>query len=170
MAEEGTTRGYDPNRQVGARAELELEHMIGFSTHSGGDGSVQFHPRDPDVIVSHIGCLLIIGNIKDPHGQIFLHGHTEEITCLAISPSGNLIASGQASSVREPNSEALVIVWDYATRRQIYSLGQLHDGIAFSRRAPRRPAAPSRQRGRPVARAPARPAPTAPARQTAGTA
>ena len=127
---------------------LELEHLIGFC-------AVQFHPRDPNVLISHIGCLVIIGKADDAHQQEFLRGHTEEITCLAISPSGNLIASGQASSVREPNSEALVIVWDYATRRQIYSLGQLHDGIAFSRRAPRRPAAPSRQRGRPVARAPA---------------
>ena len=105
---------------------LELEHLIGFC-------AVQFHPRDPNVLISHIGCLVIIGKADDAHQQEFLRGHTEEITCLAVSPSGNLIASGQVSSTRVPNSEAQVMVWDYSSRQLVYSLSQLHDGVAFSR-------------------------------------
>ena len=69
----------------------------------------------------------------DKHQQEFLHGHNEEVTALCISPSGNLIASGQGSSTCVPNSEAMVIVWDWKTRQSIYRLIELNDGIAFSR-------------------------------------
>ena len=62
-----------------------------------------------------------------------MRGHNEAISCLAISPSGNLIASGQCSTTRVPNSEAMVIVWDYQTRQPVYRLMELHDGIAFTR-------------------------------------
>ena len=55
------------------------------------------------------------------------------MTALCISPSGNLIASGQGSSTCVPNSEAMVIVWDWKTRQSIYRLIELNDGIAFSR-------------------------------------
>ena len=110
---------------------LELEHMMGFN----GDckGSVQFHPIDGHIMISYTGCLLVISDVNDPHQQKFLRGHNEAITCLAISPSGNMIASGQTSSTRVPNSEAMVIVWDYPTQQPVYRLMELHDGIAFSR-------------------------------------
>ena len=96
-------------------------------------GSVQFHPQDPMVMISYTGCLLVVSRVDDPHQQEFLRGHNEAITCLAISPTGNLIASGQTSTTRVPNSEATVIVWDYATRQPVYRLMELHDGIQFSR-------------------------------------
>ena len=110
---------------------LVLEHMIGFN----GDckGSVQYHPRHPTVMVSYTGCLLVIADVTNPHEQEFLRGHNEAITCLAISPSGALIASGQTSTTRVPNSEATVIVWDFETRKPIFRLMELHDGIQFSR-------------------------------------
>jgi len=94
---------------------LELEHMIGFS--AANDSSVQFHPTLTETFICYTGCLILIGSTLDPHQQEFLRGHNEEITCLALSPSGNLIASGQASSVRVPNSEAYVIVWDFKSRQ-----------------------------------------------------
>ena len=110
---------------------LVLEHMIGFN----GDckGSVQYHPRHPTIMVSYTGCLLVIADVTNPHEQEFLRGHNEAITCLAISPSGALIASGQTSTTRVPNSEATVIVWDFETRKPIFRLMELHDGIQFSR-------------------------------------
>ena len=110
---------------------LALEHMMGYN----GDckGSVQFHPVDANVFVSYTGCLLVIADVSNPHEQEFLRGHNEAITCLAISPSGNLIASGQTSTTRVPNSEATVIVWDYKTRQPVFRLMELHDGIQFSR-------------------------------------
>lgn len=114
---------------------LVLEHMMGFNGHC--KGSVQFHPVDKTVMISYTGCLLVIADVANPHEQEFLRGHNEAITCLAISPSGNLIASGQASTTRVPNSEATVIVWDYKLRQPHFRLMELHDGIQFSRNSVR---------------------------------
>lgn len=110
---------------------LELEHMLGFA--EGGKGSVQFHPSDAHVMISFTGRLVLISSIRDAHEQEFLRGHNEEITCLAVSPMGTMIASGQLSTTRVPSSEAMVIVWDYKTRTPIYRLIELHDGTAFTR-------------------------------------
>jgi len=110
---------------------LELEHMMGFDGTSRG--SVQYHPTDTTVMISYTGCLVVISDVTDPHQQEFMRGHNEAITCLAVSPSGAMIASGQASTTRVPNSEAMIIVWDYQTRQAVYRLMELHDGIAFSR-------------------------------------
>ena len=110
---------------------LMLEHMMGFNGEC--KGSVQFHPMDPDVMISYTGCLVVISKVNNPHEQEFLRGHNEAITCLALSPSGALIASGQTSTTRVPNSEATVIVWDYKTRQPVFRLLELHDGIQFSR-------------------------------------
>ena len=57
-------------------------------------GSVQYHPTDASVMISFTGCLIVISDVKDPHQQEFLRGHNEAITCMAISPSGALIAFG----------------------------------------------------------------------------
>jgi len=110
---------------------LALEHMMGFNGECRG--SVHFHPRLKSVMVSYTGCLVVIADVTNPHEQEFLRGHNEQITALAISPSGNLIASGQSSTTRVPNSEATVIVWDFETRQPVFRLMELHDGIQFSR-------------------------------------
>lgn len=104
-----------PGDEPGETDPLELEHMIGFA--ASHDNSVQLHPKLTDTFVCYTGCLILIGSTTDPHQQEFLRGHDEEITCLALSPSGNLIASGQASKTRSPSSEAYVIVWDFGTRQ-----------------------------------------------------
>ena len=119
----------------GEENPLELEHMMGYN----GDlpNSVQLHPIDHSTMISFTGCLLIISKVDDPHQQEFLRGHNEAITCLAVSPTGNMLASGQASTTRVPNSEAMVIVWDFATRLPVYRLMELHDGIKFSRNSVR---------------------------------
>jgi cilia- and flagella-associated protein 52 len=115
----------------GTADPLELEHMIGYTGE--GAQSIQYHPTERDTLVGYIGRLVLIANVHDKHQQEFLHGHNEEVTSLAVSPSGNLIASGQGSSRCVPNSEAMVIVWDWKTRQSIYRLIELNDGIAFSR-------------------------------------
>ena len=113
---------------------LELEHMMGIA--GDGKNSVQFHPTEPNVMVSYTGRHVIISNTKDPHQQEFLRGHNEEITMLALSPMGNMIASGQGSSTRVPNSEAMVIVWDYKTRMP-GTLGMPSQGLPPSLRLTR---------------------------------
>ncbi len=70
---------------------LELEHAIGYSGRIVK--SVYIHPSGQEVISISGGCL-VISDINDPHKQSFLRGHDDQITCLAISPDGNLLASG----------------------------------------------------------------------------
>jgi len=119
-----------PGDEPGETDPLELEHMIGFA--ASHDNSVQLHPKLTDTFVCYTGCLILIGSTTDPHQQEFLRGHDEEITCLALSPSGNLIASGQASKTRSPSSEAYVIVWDFGTRQMIYRFSELHDANTYA--------------------------------------
>jgi len=65
----------------------------------------------------------------DGHAQEFLRQHDDMITCIAVSPSGRYIASGQKGE----NSD--IYIWDYESRKVIYKL-QEHDfsvqDIAFS--------------------------------------
>lgn len=92
---------------------LEMEHAIGYS------GKVQFNHQNLQIAKSVLllpngyeyiciaGASLIITDIRDSHKQSFLQGHDDQITCLAVSNQGDLIASGQ----RGDNSD--VIIWDY---------------------------------------------------------
>ena len=52
--------------------------------------------------------------------QTFLRGHDNQITCMSVSRSGNLIATGQ----RGDNAD--VIIWDYQTRSLKHRLNS-HD-------------------------------------------
>lgn len=60
------------------------------------------------------GASIIVGDLTDPHNQYFLRGHDDQITCLAISNSGSLIASGQ----RGDNSD--ILIWDYESKKAIF--------------------------------------------------
>ena len=114
----------------GTADPLELEHMIGYTGQ--GAQSIQYHPTERDTLVGYIGRLVLIANVHDKHQQEFLHGHNEEVTCSRCHP-GQPHRLGQGSSRCVPNSEAMVIVWDWKTRQSIYRLIELNDGIAFSR-------------------------------------
>jgi WD40 repeat protein len=97
---------------------LEFDHFIGLNTiHQGA----LFHPDGAKYIFSS-GANVVIGDLIDPHLQHFLRGHDDCVTCLALSPSGQYIASGQ----RGENSD--VIVWDYANRSLLYRFEE-HDGL-----------------------------------------
>lgn len=66
------------------------------------------------------GASIIIGDLTDPHNQYFLRGHDDQITCLAVSNSGALLATGQ----RGDNSD--IIIWDYESKKAIFRLSE-HD-------------------------------------------
>jgi WD40 repeat protein len=70
---------------------LELEHAIGYSGKIVQ--SVYLHPNGKDFIYIAGGCIVIC-DLNDPHQQTFLRGHDNQITCLALSNTGNLLASG----------------------------------------------------------------------------
>lgn len=76
---------------------MELEHAIGYSGRIVR--SVYMHPNGKDMVYISGGCIVIC-DINDPHKQSFLRAHDNQITCLAISPDGTLIASGNSPPPR----------------------------------------------------------------------
>uniref|UniRef100_A0A8D0AV03 Cilia- and flagella-associated protein 52 n=1 Tax=Sander lucioperca TaxID=283035 RepID=A0A8D0AV03_SANLU len=108
--------------------QLELEAVIGFNGHvfSG----LRVHP-DREHLIYPLGCAVILKRIKDGK-QEFLHGHTNNVSCISVSKSGLYIASGQVNFM---GFQAMVIIWDYA-QRTIYAQLLLHkakvEALAFS--------------------------------------
>ena len=96
---------------------LELEHVFGYSGRH--QNTVQYHPTDENMILYTIGTLVVIEDINNKHSQWFLKGHDNDITALAISSNGILIASGQLGSQFHKHHEAPVILWDYRSKAPI---------------------------------------------------
>ena len=74
-----------------------MEHSIGFNGKF--TDTVLYHPTEKDTLVYPIGGLLVIENLHDKHKQEFLRGHDMDISAVAISNSGKLIATGQRGTV-----------------------------------------------------------------------
>lgn len=53
------------------------------------------HP-DGEHLIYPLGCTVVVENIKN-HEQKFLSGHTNDVSCLAVSRSGRFVASGQVN-------------------------------------------------------------------------
>nr|XP_046266536.1 cilia- and flagella-associated protein 52 [Scatophagus argus] len=108
--------------------QLELEAVIGFNGHvfSG----LRVHP-DREHLVYPLGYTVVLRRIKDGK-QEFLHGHTNNVSCISVSKSGSYIASGQVNFM---GFKAAVIIWNYA-QRTIYAQLLLHkakvEALAFS--------------------------------------
>ncbi|XP_022620757.1 cilia- and flagella-associated protein 52 isoform X2 [Seriola dumerili] len=108
--------------------QLELEAVIGFNGHVSS--GLRVHP-DKEHLIYPLGCTVILKRIKDGK-QEFLHGHTNNVSCISVSKSGLYIASGQVNFM---GFKATVIIWDYA-QRTIYAQLLLHkakvEALAFS--------------------------------------
>lgn len=107
---------------------LELEHMLGFT--GSRLGTLLSHPRLSDVFIKSMGSAIVVGDLNDPHQQEFLRGHDMEITALALSPSGNMLASGQLGTVHRKGYGAPVIVWEMNSKRALFTL-QGHTGSKY---------------------------------------
>jgi hypothetical protein len=79
---------------------LELEHVIGYSGR--WKNTLSCHPGSDSVFVTALGAAVVIGDMSDPHRQVFLRGHDGEVSTIAVAPSGTMIASGQVGSVTSP--------------------------------------------------------------------
>jgi len=92
-----------------AELPLELEGVIGFS------GKVKhaliLHPDDTHIIYP-LGSTIVIKNVEDTSKQCFLQGHTDRVTCLAISNDGTTLASGQITHM---GYLAEIILWDVSS-------------------------------------------------------
>uniref|UniRef100_A0A3Q3W524 Cilia- and flagella-associated protein 52 n=1 Tax=Mola mola TaxID=94237 RepID=A0A3Q3W524_MOLML len=98
--------------------QLEVQGVFGFSGHVFSGLTV--HPSGEHLIYP-LGSIIILQRIKDGK-QEFLHGHTNNISCISVSKSGSYIASGQVNFM---GFKAVVIIWDYV-QRTIYAQLQLH--------------------------------------------
>lgn len=67
------------------------------------------YTTDGKYLVYSLGLALVVKDLRR-NTQCFLRGHTDAITCLAVSNDGSRLASGQACKSR--GNKAPVIVWD----------------------------------------------------------
>lgn len=56
---------------------------------------LRVHP-DREHLIYPLGCSVIVKRIKDGRPE-FLHGHTNNVSCISVSKSGQYIASGQVN-------------------------------------------------------------------------
>ena len=102
-----------------------------FSSLKGGvPGGLIVHP-DQQHLVYSVGNTIVVENIVSKK-QRFLVGHTDNISCVTLSKSGQFIASGQVTHM---GFKADIIVWDYGKCAK-YCLLTLHkvkvEALAFS--------------------------------------
>ena len=90
--------------------DVELVSALGFS------GNVKealiVHPNGEDIIYP-LGSTIVIKNVKSGK-QNFLQGHSDKVTCLALSADGTKLASGQKTHT---GFKAPVFVWDFETSK-----------------------------------------------------
>ena len=88
------------------------------------------HP-DGEHIIYPLGCTIIVKELSTQK-QTFLSGHSDNVSCVACSPSGEYLASGQVTYM---GFKADVIVWKFK-ERALYCRLSLHkvkvQAIAFS--------------------------------------
>jgi WD40 repeat protein len=104
------------------KLDLKLEHCMGYN--GSITNSLILHPNLVDYIYI-AGGVIIIAEMNDPNKQNLLRGHDDEVTCLALSHNGKLLASGQ----KGVNSD--IIVWNYQTRTKIYNLSEHDYAVTF---------------------------------------
>ncbi|KAE9042966.1 Cilia- and flagella-associated protein 52 [Phytophthora rubi] len=93
-----------------ATAPLFAPHVVHVAP-SGTYPDTLIYTTDGKYIIYSLGLAVVVKDIKR-NTQCFLRGHTDVITCLAISNDGSKLASGQQSKSR--GNKAPVIVWDLA--------------------------------------------------------
>eukprot|EP00842_Homolaphlyctis_polyrhiza_P004180 jgi/Hompol1/4763/HPOL_003861-RA len=108
---------------------LKLDSIIGF----GGTvmGGLIKHPNGIHTIYS-LGSTVVINDSKKKNSQEFLQGHTNVVSCIALSKCGGLVASGQVTHM---GFQADIIIWDFEQRKLLRRL-TLHkvkvQALAFS--------------------------------------
>lgn len=105
---------------------IELEHAIGCNVEF--KRICHIHPNGRDYLKA-VGGVVMVGDLKDPHAQVFCQGHDDFVTCLAVSHAGQLFATGQQGE------NADVILWGFEGKTQLSCFQEQDHGIdalAFS--------------------------------------
>jgi len=117
--------GHNPNlREFSNDSKIELFHGIGYN--GSIVNSLILHPN----LVEYIylaGGVIVIAEMNDPNKQYFLRGHDNEVRTISLSKNGKLLASGQKGE----NSD--ILVWDYHSRRILYTLSEHDYAVTFLR-------------------------------------
>jgi hypothetical protein len=88
---------------------LEIQSNIGINCRK--NNCMVIHPSEMHMIYA-VGALLVVKSVESEQDK-FLKGHYANITCVACSVNGTLIASGETHDPLSEESAAL-IVWDFA--------------------------------------------------------
>jgi len=99
---------------------LELEHAIGCNVEY--KSICHFHPNGKDYVKAS-GGVVIVGDLNNPHEQVFLEGHDDFITCLALAHQSFLCATGQQGQ------NADLILWDLNANKQLSCFQEQDHGI-----------------------------------------
>ncbi|XP_076451553.1 cilia- and flagella-associated protein 52-like [Babylonia areolata] len=117
--------------QTSGMDTLEVERIIGFN----GDipNGLHVHP-DNSHLIYPLGSNVVIEDINRADAkQVILSKHTNNVSCIAIDPTGQYIASGQVNYM---GFKACIIIWDYETRAPSKNL-EVHkvkvEALAFSK-------------------------------------
>jgi len=98
-------------------AEVELEHLVGFG--SCYRDTLRCSLKDAHTVFYSAGSTIILEDLDNPHEQSFLRGpdgHDEDVCCLAVSPNGLWLASGQIGSTQRKGAVAPIVIWDLASQ------------------------------------------------------
>ena len=85
--------------------EMVPEAVIGFSGHV--PNGLQYTP-DGKYVVYPLGSIVVLKDVKK-NTQAFLEGHTNDVSCLAVSHDGTKLASGQ---INHAGVRADALIWD----------------------------------------------------------
>eukprot|EP00767_Chilomastix_cuspidata_P002137 gnl/Chilomastix_cuspidata/2263.p1 GENE.gnl/Chilomastix_cuspidata/2263~~gnl/Chilomastix_cuspidata/2263.p1 ORF type:complete len:613 (-),score=334.91 gnl/Chilomastix_cuspidata/2263:761-2599(-) len=109
--------------------ELAPGGIIGLNTSV--EHGIHFLP-DGERFVASIGQTMIVASLSDLGCPRFFHGHTQNIACLAVSPSGRLAATGTRTHIGFTTE---ICVWDVEAGELLHRF-ELHQvltrDLAFS--------------------------------------
>ena len=95
---------------------LPLKSVIGFAGKVGG--GLVLHPNGKTMAYP-LGATVVVKELGDTYSQSFLQGHSDEVSCLAISRDGAFLASGQITNM---GLSADIVVWDLHARTIVHRM------------------------------------------------
>ncbi|KAF1785127.1 EF-Hand 1, calcium-binding site [Phytophthora cactorum] len=117
---------------VAKHRAFELEHVFGLRTHDARQNVVYARPKR---IVYPTGCVGVSYDRRE-HRQQYYEGHTRPILCLAVSPCGGFVASGEICVQNFAHERPRIHVWEPATCTRAVELSAFHSkavtAVSFS--------------------------------------
>lgn len=107
---------------------LSLEVLLHFISSGHVFSGLRVHP-DREHLIYPLGSTVILKRIKDGK-QEFLHGHTNNISCISVSKSGSYIASGQVNFMGF--KVAAVMIHSPSVKWQFFTLCGTHGSTVFT--------------------------------------